>query len=266
MNLTSKRLTILGLVLAAAITLVGCALPTPATTPISLNSESMQKTQVTPVVTAAPQETSAEVLQQNMVEELQQDQIEESQQNTIENEGGYMSAMALQVEEKILFDFSSETRAGRWMIFNDGVMGGLSQSGLQLTNQGTAVFQGTLSLENYGGFASVRSVPYRFEMAGYSGISLRVLGDGRKYMLRLRTDAKTDGPAYQAEFDTIANQWITVNIPFQDAEPTFRGRRLSSLPTLAGKQITQIGLMLADKQEGSFRLEVDWIRAYKTRL
>jgi monofunctional biosynthetic peptidoglycan transglycosylase len=177
-----------------------------------------------------------------------------------------MSAVALQVDGKLLFDFSSEGRTGRWMIVNDGVMGGLSESELQLSDQGTIIFQGNLSLENYGGFASVRSVPYRFGLEAYDGISLRVLGDGRRYKLRLRTDVNIDGPAYEAEFDTIANTWTTVNIPFQTTTPTYRGRLIKDLPPLSGNRVTQIGLMLADKQEGPFRLEVDWIRAYRTKL
>lgn len=183
-----------------------------------------------------------------------------------EKAGGNMSAVALQVDEKVLFDFSNANKAGRWIIVNDGVMGGLSQSEITLSSQGTAVFQGTLSLENYGGFASVRTVPYRLGLQSFDGISLRVRGDGRRYKLRLRTDQYMDGPAYEAEFDTVADTWITVNIPFQDTVPTFRGRQLMSMPQLNGNKIVQIGVMLADKNSGPFRLEMSWIRAYRTLM
>ena len=183
-----------------------------------------------------------------------------------EKTGGMMIASEPQIDEKVLYDFSTDETTGRWAIVNDGVMGGLSQSGLTLSGEGTAIFQGTLSLENYGGFASVRTVPQAYNLGGYEGLSLRVRGDGRRYKLRMRVDRNLDGPAYEAEFDTKADAWITVNVPLQAAIPTYRGRQLRNLPALDGSQLTQIGLMLADKNPGDFRLEVDWISAYRPRF
>jgi hypothetical protein len=82
-------------------------------------------------------------------------------------------------------------------------------------------------------------------------------------MLRLRADDRLDGPAYEASFRTEADTWITVQIPFADLRPTFRGRLLRNRPALTGPAVRQIGFMIADKQEGTFRLEIDWIKAYK---
>ncbi len=180
--------------------------------------------------------------------------------------GGEMSAIAMHVDDKVLFDFTTEDKMGRWMIVNDDVMGGLSESELFLTDQGTVIFQGVLSLENYGGFASIRTLPSRFGLDGYEGLIVRVRGDGRRYKLRLSTDSYLDGPAYEAEFATTADTWTNVNITFAETEPTFRGRRMNNYPVLAGDQIKKIGFMLADKQEGTFRLEVDWVRAFRTML
>jgi hypothetical protein len=57
--------------------------------------------------------------------------------------------------EKMIIDFSSGDEYGRWEIINDLVMGGLSESSVSVTGlKTTALFQGTLSLENYGGFSS----------------------------------------------------------------------------------------------------------------
>jgi len=176
--------------------------------------------------------------------------------------GAAMMVSEIQNGETVLFDFSAENTVGRWLIVNDGVMGGLSQSEMELTGQGTAIFQGALSLENYGGFASVRTLLDPHTLEGYEGLSLRVLGDGRRYKLRMRTDRTMDGPAYEVDFATSAGEWINVHIPFREAIPTFRGRRLTNYPALQGKQIAQIGFMLADKQAGPFRLEVKWIGAY----
>ena len=165
-------------------------------------------------------------------------------------------------EGKLLFDFGGRDEAELWAKVNDGVMGGLSQSEMSFTAEGTAVFRGTLSLENYGGFASVRARPQAYDLGGYEGLAVRVKGDGHRFKLRIRTDDRFDGPAYQADFDTEAGTWITVYAPFDAFVPTFRGRRLLDMPPLDGGRIRQIGFLVADKQEGPFRLEIDWIKAY----
>ena len=166
-------------------------------------------------------------------------------------------------DDKLIYDFEGQDTAALWVRVNDGVMGGLSQSNLTLTQEGTATFAGTLSLENNGGFASVRTYPYDFGLGQYEGLAFRVRGDGRGYKLRLRGDDRLDGPAYEAGFETVTGTWITVQIPFGDLRPTFRGRRLLNRPALEGAAVRQIGFMIADKQEGPFRLEIDWIKAYE---
>jgi peptide-methionine (R)-S-oxide reductase len=166
-------------------------------------------------------------------------------------------------EDKLIYDFEGQDTAGRWVRVNDGVMGGLSQSNLALTQEGTAIFAGTLSLENSGGFASVRTYPYDFELDEYVGLTFRVRGDGRVYKLRLRDDDRLDGPAYEADFETVADAWVTVQIPFAALRPTLRGRWLRDMPALEGASVRQIGFMVSDKRAGPFRLEIDWIKAYE---
>ena len=167
------------------------------------------------------------------------------------------------IQGELVYDFKGQDSTASWVRVNDGVMGGLSQSNLTLTPEGTAVFAGTLSLENHGGFASVRTYPYDFGLGEYEGLAFRVRGDGRGYKLRLRGDDRLDGPAYEADFETVADTWMTVQIPFADLRPTFRGRRLLNRPALEGAAVRQIGFMIADRQEGPFRLEIDWIKAYE---
>jgi monofunctional biosynthetic peptidoglycan transglycosylase len=162
-----------------------------------------------------------------------------------------------------VFDFASPETAGQWIIVNDGVMGGVSQSEVALTGRQTMIFRGTLSLDNNGGFASVRTSPRGYDLTGHAGLMLRVKGDGRRYKLRARTRDAFDGPAYERTFETVPDRWTTITIPFRDMAPTFRGRYLTNVPGLDGDQIRQIGLMIADKQAGPFELEVDWIKAYR---
>jgi len=165
-------------------------------------------------------------------------------------------------QEKTLYNFDGQDESPRWVRVNDGVMGGLSQSSLALTPDGTALFAGTLSLANNGGFASVRTYPHDFGLAGYAGVRVRVKGDGRRYKLRVRADDRLDGPAYEADFATTAGEWQTVEMPFAELRPTFRGRRLRNMPALTGAAVQQISFMIADKTPGAFELEIDWVRAY----
>ena len=165
--------------------------------------------------------------------------------------------------EKLILRFDAAADVDRWTSVNDVVMGGLSRSELVLTSRGTALFRGNVSLENYGGFASVRTSPYPYRLGGSEGVVLRVRGDGQRYQLRFRTDANWDGVAYQAGFDTVPDDWRLIRIRFADCTPIFRGRRVPDAPSLDGRLIQQIGLLIADKQAGPFQLEIDWIKAYK---
>ena len=167
----------------------------------------------------------------------------------------------METAKKTMIDFSKADEGKNWRIVNDGVMGGISQSEMLMTDESTAIFQGTLSLENYGGFASVRTTPSDHKLAGYDAITARVRGDGRTYQLRLMTNDRFDSVSYQSEFQTTANEWITVELPFEGFVPTFRGRIVPDAPELDPDKIRQIGFLLADKKAGPFKLEIDWIGA-----
>lgn len=158
-----------------------------------------------------------------------------------------------------LMDFDAAPDEPRWVAVNDGVMGGLSRGGPRLA-EGKLHFEGTLSLENNGGFSSARTVGRRFDLSGKTALVLRVLGDGRRYQLRLATDARFRGAAvsYGAEFGTTAGQWIEVRIPVSDLAPSFRGYALAGPPVNLA-QVQEIGLLIGDKREGPFALAVDWI-------
>jgi len=147
-----------------------------------------------------------------------------------------------------------------WAIVNDGVMGGLSTSEFVDSGSGFAVFRGDLSLENNGGFASVRGVVPIGAMESHRGLELRVRGDGRSYQVRVRTNPQFDGVAYMAEFPTQAGMWQTIEIPFEAFEATYRGRKPRGAPGLAPGEVRQLGLLIGDKVEGPFRLDVEWIR------
>lgn len=163
---------------------------------------------------------------------------------------------------RILFDFEEVGR--RWRIIDDGVMGGRSE-GKWTVSQGLGTFSGMLSLENNGGFSSVRSDGIGPSCADATGFSIRVKGDGRRYQFRVRDSMAFDGASYRMTFDTEAGVWQEIVLPLEGFEASFRGRVLGDYPALAGENVTTVGFLLADKRPGLFRLEVDWIKALVTK-
>lgn len=164
--------------------------------------------------------------------------------------------------EKLIFDFKNTDEIKNWQIVNDGVMGGLSESEIVFRNN-LIIFKGIVSLENNGGFASIRTLPRSYELDGYNGILLRVKGDGKKYQFRIRTNDRFDGISYRYKFETQPNTWTIVSVPFHECVPVFRGRILENLKALQPEKIQQIGFLISNKKAEKFQLEIDWIRSYK---
>ena len=136
-------------------------------------------------------------------------------------------------------------------------MGGVSTSQFQFLTNGGAIFSGVLSLENNGGFASVRSSAVRENLSGLDAFVFRVRGDGRRYKFTVHTDAAI----YQCAFTTKRGAWEEHRLALKDFVPTFRGRVLTDVPPLNPAKIISVGVLLSDQQAGPFRLEMNWIKA-----
>jgi hypothetical protein len=140
-----------------------------------------------------------------------------------------------------------------WRTVHDGVMGGVSTGRVESAGEALR-FSGKLSLENNGGFASVRRLLTE-DLSEARAVRMVVRGDGRRYQLRLRQDDRVDGVAWRALFDT-GPDWRVIEVPFSAFEPVFRGRPVPDAGALLPDQLRQLGLMIADKQAGPFELEV----------
>ena len=149
-----------------------------------------------------------------------------------------------------------------WTNIDDVVMGGVSSSRMRFEDA-CAIFEGELSLENNGGFASVRSKGVQADLDDFAGIRLRINGDGNTYQLRIRTNANYDGPSYQVTFETRSEEWTEIDLPFADFKASFRGRSLPDYPKLDPSKISTFGILITDKQEGPFKLNIDRIKAYR---
>ena len=173
---------------------------------------------------------------------------------------GYLTFSSAHAESVTEFAPEEDTKLG-WRIVDDGVMGGLSKGQHEIRKDGTLRFFGTLSLENNGGFSSLRSQTIKLDLSAASGIVLRVKGDGRTYQLRFSTDAEYRGGevSFQSQFATKAGQWVEIKLPFESFVGSWRGTMLPD-KKFNPATIRRIGLLLGDKKPGPFELEVDWIR------
>jgi uncharacterized protein YbjT (DUF2867 family) len=174
-----------------------------------------------------------------------------------------------------IFDFtrSNPHLQEIWGSVDDVVMGGVSESGMRWGGS-SAIFSGRVSTDNSGGFASVRTRNFdpTMDLTDYTGIELRVKGDGQRYKLFIRTEAAWDGVGYAYSFDTSSNEWITIRAPFDRLVPVFRAKVVNPSPRFDRTQIRSFQLMLSkfeyDRElnpsftPGLFTLEIESISAY----
>ena len=163
---------------------------------------------------------------------------------------------------KLLLDFEDSDKSGRWMVVNDDVMGGVSRSNVKLHSDGYLLFDGEVSTNYGGGFASVRTDYKNWEIEKYEGFILRVKGDGKTFQFRCRLGNNINQIAYRHYFQTDKEDWQEILLPFKEFLPTYRGRVLTNIPQLDPKEIKQFGFMISDKQVGKFHLKIDWIGVY----
>lgn len=157
---------------------------------------------------------------------------------------------------RVLFDFTDPDAVAAWRPIDDRVMGGVSRSTLRHDPAGHAVFEGVVSLERNGGFASVRSVPGARGLAGATDCLVELRGDGRQYRLALLTGDAFDAPSHQAAFVAAGPQWRTLRLPLAGFRASFRGREIAGAAPPDPARIRQLGLLIGARQAGPFALEL----------
>lgn len=159
-----------------------------------------------------------------------------------------------------IVDFKTDASMDNWFVVNDGVMGGLSQGSFEFNTDGYATFKGTISLDNYGGFSSIRYRSNKMDVSNYSKIAIRLKGDTKKYQLRLKTSSR-DYYSYVTEFKT-SGSWETIIIDLNDLYPSFRGQQLRK-PNFPTKTIGELGFLFGNKKVESFELNIEQIYLLK---
>ncbi len=164
---------------------------------------------------------------------------------------------------RTLFEFQKPEVDKQWQTVNDGVMGGVSDGQFRITDRKTMEFFGTLSLENNGGFTSVRSRPKPLGLKTGDTIVARVRGDGREYTLNLYVPRRRVAFSYRSNFKTKRGEWIEVRVPLDRFEATSFGRVVTG-EALTPSEVNSLGILLGDKQAGPFQLEMEWLKVIKS--
>lgn len=153
-----------------------------------------------------------------------------------------------------LFEFDADETP--WVTVNDGVMGGVSSGRLATTN-GIATFSGTVSLENNGGFASVRSATEVGSVPTEStAFEVRVKGDGKAYQFTVDTEVGW----YWFKMVPAKGKWTTVSIPFAKLVPVTRFGEPTKRDRFTGEQqISRLGVLISNKRAEKFSISLDWV-------
>lgn len=168
-------------------------------------------------------------------------------------------ALPLSMNENVQFDFGKgEELCRNWAVVNDGVMGGLSKRKLSY-DENYLVFEGQLSLENNGGFASIRSPWSEYDLSGYKKLKIRVRGMGGEFGITLENSRLYYQPNWRFLF-TPSEEWQVLEIPLREFEMTRLGRPMGeNLKPKEADDIIRIGIIKADKKTEAFKLEIDYL-------
>jgi hypothetical protein len=162
-----------------------------------------------------------------------------------------------------LFSFADASVLAQWYSRTDTVMGGISDSALQPTDNDSALFSGVVRFDYNGGFATVQTdLPTARNLAGYDGLTLRIRGDGKTYGISVRNTERAIG--YEATFATQANTWQEVRLPWRMFVPKRSGDIIKGY-VLDPANIRSMRLIISG-QAGAYTLEVAQIGVYRNGI
>ena len=165
--------------------------------------------------------------------------------------------IATSMQAQTVFKFSTNAQLNNWYVVNDGVMGGRSEGSMRQDKEGHGIFAGSISLENNGGFSSVRyRLPELMNIKGATMVVLKIKGDGKNYQFRV-TDQIRKRYSYITTFSTNG-AWQEIVIPLNSFTPSFRGRSLN-LPNFNADILEEITFLIANKKAEDFELLIDSI-------
>jgi NADH dehydrogenase [ubiquinone] 1 alpha subcomplex assembly factor 1 len=173
------------------------------------------------------------------------------------------SMNSLKSDLKIDFG-SSDGKVKDWYVISDNVMGGVTTSKLEYTDN-SMVLSGELSLKNFGGFSSVKTRFNNFDLSSYKGLKIRYRSSYPKFAFTLENSKNWTYPYYKGHLpNSKPNVWTEATLNFKDFKEYQIGESTGNmLEEDRLKNIVRLGIMTTDKKEGPFSIEVDYIEFFK---
>jgi len=158
--------------------------------------------------------------------------------------------------------FNKNSDKNECYITNDSVMGGLSIGNIEVIDD-VMVFSGVISKDNNGGFTSVfKKLPSLSR--DVQSITIRVVGDGNHYQLRVK--AKIMGYEQGYKIDFITNSSVqssaensvleTYTFQLSDFKASVKGRIIPHAPALTSSVISHVGFLINSAVPTDFNLSI----------
>ena len=174
-------------------------------------------------------------------------------------------AMVNATADNTKFDFGSgKNQINNWAVISDNVMGGVTTSKLEYT-ENTMVLSGNISLANFGGFASVKTAFGQYDLSSYKGVKIRFKSTNQKFAFTLEDKKNWTQPNFKGNFSSSKpDTWEETILYFKDfkeyriGEPT--GNKLVDASL---KNMVRLGIITTEKKEGPFSIEIDYVEFIK---
>ncbi|XP_003387001.1 PREDICTED: complex I intermediate-associated protein 30, mitochondrial-like [Amphimedon queenslandica] len=189
-------------------------------------------------------------------------------------------------EKLMLWDLRDEDCVNEWECISDEERGGGSQATFKSNKKGTgSVFEGVLntSIKNtelkYSGYCAIRSKPVKYrsldlmkmdrkDVSEFDAFEIRVRGDGRKFFANIHAPGlatRADNLWQYFIFTRGGPEWEDIILPFHKFFLTHRGYFQDRQVVLPLKSIATFGLLVADRVNGPFKLEIQHIKAVRCK-
>lgn len=166
--------------------------------------------------------------------------------------------VCIAVSAQLRYDFGGKQID--WVVVNDGVMGGLSQGEASNTADGL-LFKGAVSLENNGGFASLRSPYGTYDLSSYTTITLRYRSATHAFAITLNKHRRFWMPVFKKALPLTDGEWKTISFVLDDFESYRLGKFVGNNPTVEDlKKTIRLGFISNEKRASPFEFEIDYIQ------
>ena len=128
--------------------------------------------------------------------------------------------------------------------------------------ENSMVFWGEVSLENNGGFSSLRSNFSNKQLSQFEKVSLRYRSKGISLAMTFSVSNRWYVPNYKFSLASTGGEWSMITINLNQFRKHYIGKPMNEmLDQEVLKKVIRMGFITDEKKYGSFEFEVDYINS-----